>query len=434
MPQPLLRHVGPFGPRDPTTNTGGRRVQLIRIVAITVVGVAATACIDRTPVEEIASTNLMVDDTLAVSVRAPQSLSRQWSSDVAESVWTPTTLSAIRRLGVGANVLVATDGREVAGFLLTQKAPYTVGSNGAGPGEFQRIASLTVDSMGRVLIIDPVQGRVLAFDSLGATLPSDSRQMAVASDWSVYGGIPSESGRVGDVVVWNRGVISVDGLEDSTHVVRLVDTGRVEHIFEVPEGPWASIGGFPAKRDAFGPRALVSIDETDGVAVSDGVDYKIRWWRPGRDPEFLQIVRSWQPASAQNDLEPSAQLLDELGPGGQMLRTVAEGQSRGEFKNAIDHLALVGQQRLLVKVVDSTARYHPYFLGRLPELRPQHWTWEVYSGDGELLGQLRIVSTFTPHRLKGCLLWGVSEGEDGTQSIARIDLRDACGWVVGPRT
>ena len=158
------------------------------------------------------------------------------------------------------------------------------------------------------------------------------------------------------------------------------------------------------------------------------MDYVIRWWRPGATPQMLRIERGWRRAVAGGELEPPPGLLEGLGPTGEMLTKVANGQERGDLKNAVEQLVLVGQGRLLVKVVDSTARYHPYYLGRLPELRPSHWTWEVLDHEGSLRGQLRLPSAFTPSRVVGCELWGVLEQPDGTQAVARVGLAGACGW------
>jgi hypothetical protein len=159
------------------------------------------------------------------------------------------------------------------------------------------------------------------------------------------------------------------------------------------------------------------------------VDYVIRWWRPDGSPRVLRIERAWQRVPAGQELEPPDELIDGLGPPGAMLRRVLDGQERGEFRNAIDKLVLIGPGRLLVQVVDSTFQYHPYVLGRFPDLRPPHWTWEVFDDAGELRGQLGLPSRFMPHHLMGCQLWGVADAEDGEQSVARIDLGGACEWV-----
>lgn len=335
----------------------------------------------------------------------------------------------MRGTAIGARIIVATDGKQVVGFRLGDGTTFAVGTNGAGPGEYKRVASVSIDADDQVTVVDPQLSRVLVFDADGQALPDQQRQLATESSWNVTAVVPVLPGTTGDLAAWDHGLISVDGLEDSMRMVCMLTGKSAETLFEVAEGLWATVGGVPAKREAYGPRALVALDSQDGAAVSTGTDYTDRWWRPDAMPAMLRIEREWHRAPADHDLEPEPALLDGLGPTGAMLKQIADGQERGDVKNAVDKLVLVGGGLLLAKVVDFTAHYHPYYRGRLPELRPAHWTWEVFDAEGTLLGQLRLPSAFTPSRLVGCELWGVREELDGTQAIARADVTAACGWI-----
>lgn len=390
---------------------------------------ALAACASESPDPKLTVTQSVVGDTTVVAIHGPQLLERTWTSDSVETVWTPEELGAVRRIAVGAGVIVASDGGRVVGFRLVDGTTFPIGTSGEGPGEYRRVASVTIDSTGQVMVVDPRQGRVLVYNAAGEALPAEARPLAASPAWNVQVVSPAPPGATGDLVAWDRGFIGVDGFEDTMHVVHLTDDSTFRALFAVPQGLWGSFDGVPAKREAYGPRAIVALDRRAGAAVTTGTDYLIRWWRPDATPQMLRIEREWPRAVAGQEREPPQELLDGLGPTGTMVRTVVAGQARGEVKHAIDQLVLIGHGRLLVKVVDSTSHYHPYFLGRLPELRPAHWTWEVFDAAGGLRGQLRLASAFTPHRLLACQLWGVKEEEDGTQSVARIDLDDACEWV-----
>ena len=382
-----------------------------------------TSTVDRATVRQT-----MVGDTVVLAIEAPPGVSPSVTIDSVTPVWTPEEFRAIRGLAIGKRILAATDGRGVLGFDREGGTAFPVGVSGEGPGEYRRVAAVVIGSRDQITVADPMQARVLQFDSAGRALPEAARALGMQSSWSVRAVAPGLAESMTELVAWDHGLISVDGLEDSLRVAAVVAADSAETLFMVPEGLWATIDGVPAKRDAYGVRALVGLDPRDGAAVSTGVDYVIRWWRPGATPQMLRIERGWRRAVAGGELEPPPGLLEGLGPTGEMLTKVANGQERGDLKNAVEQLVLVGQGRLLVKVVDSTARYHPYYLGRLPELRPSHWTWEVLDHEGSLRGQLRLPSAFTPSRVVGCELWGVLEQPDGTQAVARVGLAGACGW------
>lgn len=403
-------------------------VPVIRAMQSTVCLTALLACSEG-PSSKLTSTRSQVGDTTVVTIHGPQLLAIRSTIPSVESVWSPPDLRAVRSIAVGDRVIVATDGRRVVGLSRESGATFAVGANGEGPGEYRRVSSVAIDQAGQIMAIDPLQRRVLSFDATGRPLTEGQRQLDTESSWNVSAAIATDPGAAAFLISWDHGLIDVDGLEDSMRVMHIPSRDSATVLFVVPEGQWGTIGGVPAKRQAYGPRALVALDEADGAAVSTGTGYTIRWWRPGAQPAMLRIEREWRNAPTGSELEPDQSLLDGLGPTGEMLRRIAAGQERSERKNAIDHLVLVGQGRLLAKVVDSTARYHPYYLGRLPELRPPHWTWELFDTEGVLLGQLLLPSAFTPVRMLGCQLWGSLEELDGTQAVARADLGEACGWM-----
>jgi hypothetical protein len=334
----------------------------------------------------------------------------------------------VRRFGVGAGVVVASDGGRVIGFRLTDGTTFPVGMRGEGPGEYRRVASVTMDSAGQITVVDPGQGRVLRFDATGRALPEQARPLTASPAWNVQFVTPAHAGSIGDLIVWDRGVVSLHD-EDTLRVVRLLPDSSSQALFAIPQGMWTRVDGVLAKRVAYGPQPLIAVHSRAGAVATTGTDYLIRWWRPDATPQMLRIEREWQREVAGQEREAPEEVIAGLGQRAAMLRTVVAGQDRGEYKHAIDKVVLIGPGRLLVKVVDSTWHYHPYLLGAIPELRPPHWTWEVFDATGELRGQLRLASTFMPHRLVACHLWGVTEAEDGTQSVARIDLGDACEWV-----
>jgi len=90
------------------------------------------------------------------------------------------------------DVVVATDGKTI--FVTANNTHRVVviardgtvqrgwGGNGAEPGQFNYPATLTLDSSGRVLVVDVLNSRVQAFDAAGAPLAQFGAQGAKPGD------------------------------------------------------------------------------------------------------------------------------------------------------------------------------------------------------------------------------------------------------------
>lgn len=315
------------------------------------VALALAACATDPPDSELTITRTIVGDTAVVAIRGPQGLQRSWTSDSIHAVWTPEDFGAVRRFDVGAGVVVASDGGRVIGFRLADGTTFPVGVRGEGPGEYRRVASVTMDSAGQITVVDPGQGRVLRFDATGQALPEQARPLTASPAWNVQFVTPAHAGSTGDLIVWDRGFVSLHD-EDTLRVLRLLPDSGTQALFAIPQGMWTRVDGVLAKREAYGPQPLIAVHSRAGAVATTGTDYLIRWWRPGATPEMLRIEREWQREVAGQEREAPEELIAGLGQRAAMLRTVVAGQDRGEFKHAIDKVVLIGPGRLLVKVVD----------------------------------------------------------------------------------
>src|SRR5690606_33921752 len=124
-------------------------------------------------------------DTAVVTIRGPQELARTSTFDVVESIWTPTELTAVRRMAIGERSLIATDGRRVFGFRREDSTDFAVGVRGAGPGEYRLVSSIAIDSLGETTVVDGMQSRVLTFDADGQGQPDQARPLASQPHWAV---------------------------------------------------------------------------------------------------------------------------------------------------------------------------------------------------------------------------------------------------------
>jgi hypothetical protein len=231
------------------------------------------------------------------------------------------------------------------------------------------------------------------------------------------------------IAAFDHGIVAVDGTEDTVRVVGLSWDERIDTILNVADGPWAEFGGSLAKREAYGHRALLSMVAGE-VATSQAEGFEVYWWSARRSPSYTKIVREWRRAPARGDTPPTVAQLESLGRTRDVVEKIVAGQQYGTLKHSVDRLALVGPGVLFVKPVTEAYVYHPYYYGRLPELAPSHWLWEVYHPDGNLVEQLYIASAFVPHLIDGCFLYGVQTSSDGLQEVASIDLGAICDGIV----
>jgi hypothetical protein len=50
-------------------------------------------------------------------------------------------------------------------------------------------------------------------------------------------------------------------------------------------------------------------------------------------------------------------------------------------------------------------------------------TWDVFSEDGRLLGEVAMPARFTLHKIRGSRIYGVERDELGVQRVARLRIR-----------
>jgi hypothetical protein len=164
-----------------------------------------------------------------------------------------------------------------------------VGRQGGGPGEFQRVTGIVMDSEDSVYVFDPGQGRLSVYSPALELVRTNSTTNALSGDGSFIDG----------VMVLNQGIRTPERLGYPLHVVDR--DGRVSSSFGTQ-----TPGPFPLEQ-----RTAVEWRETapagDGTVWSARVnEYGIERWDPaGRLVEALARDVPWFPAwqTPENDVE-----------------------------------------------------------------------------------------------------------------------------------
>lgn len=398
-----------------------RSVRFLPIVLVAFLG-----CSEADGDGGVAMTTVVRADTILVTVAAPDSLpSLLVTLDSARIVWTPQELGRPNGMVVGPDGRVTvSDGAHLYAWQPGADTTEAVGREGSGPGEYRSIRGMVVEKDGSLLVLDARQRRMMHFDGKGKS----------GSAWLVSRDFAYDP---------------FLALMDSTPVVlvgaRLVRTGEPpDTLFLKPasgdtaaflgrlvqlvwaEGPNGMLG----PRDAYPPQALVSGTARAGFAFSDGLQYDIRWWRPGSSPHWLHLIRTWVPPPTSIDRKPPQQILEEM-PGGPNMIQLIEAMQKGEHKYSLEDIVLMPGGTLWVMPVDSSYVYHPWYYSQLPELRQPTRLWEIFGADGTLRAQVRLSSMFGPRAIHNCLLYGFVEDINGVYSVGTIPLRTLCGALAG---
>lgn len=393
-----------------------------------IIALIATAACSPSPAADIAVARDTLGDTILVTVVAPMTLAdRRWEADSVRPLFTPTDMRRIVAVSHHRGTVYLTDGSTVIGWRAGTGEGSPIGTNGAGPGEYRRVAAMSVGQDGTLHLLDESQSKIVSFDSGGTAL----RDTLIDASWGAGAGLLGLAAFPdgGWITATDRDMVDPGGLEDSVNVMLHRPGTPPVMLFRVADGTYLLVPPYVVERQVYGRRSKVSLSAAQGAAVSSGEDYHIWWWRPDASPAFTRITREWQRATTEGMEElPEAQRAG-LGDTGPALLEALAGQELGSHKNAVEHLVLFDNGTLLVQVVDSTHRYHPTWLRRFPELRPPHYTWELFGSDGALLGQLVLPSRFRPFVWRECELLGIAADDDGVESLVSVELGEACGWV-----
>jgi hypothetical protein len=384
------------------------------------------ACAEARGGTEVSSTKAMEGDTAVVTIAAPESLPDLLVTlDTPSVIWTPEELGRPNGLVVGPDGRVTiSDRAHVYAMPPGVDTTENVGREGGGPGEYRSVSALLGEPDGAFILLDARARRMVHFspDGVADSTWSANLDFAPSSFLATMDG--------GLVVLIGPRLVRTGEPPDTLYLKPASgDTGVV--LGKLLQYVWAqTASGILAPRDAYPPKALVAGSATAGFAFSNGLDYTIRWWRPGGSPNWVRISRAWVPPSPSIDRDPPESVLAQVSDHDQ-LRDMVSGLVRGDHKNSLDEIALMPGGALWTRPVDSSYVYHPWYYNQLAELRQPARLWEVLGADGELRAQVRLSSMFTPKTVHDCQLYGFLENSDGAYAVATVPLGAACGKLSG---
>lgn len=379
------------------------------------------ACTGAEPDPGVAVSSSAVSDTIAVTIQAPESLPAiEVELDSARVLWTPEELGRPNAMAVGPDGRITiSDGHRLYAWQPGADTTENVGRTGSGPGEYRSISGLVTRPDGSLLALDWRQQRLLRFDPTGA--PDSTWNIETQVTQTTFLALMDSE----PVITTGRGIVHLGEPADTLYI-RTADSASQE-LGHITLFVWTQAGaGVLIPRDAYPSLPRLAGSATAGFAFSDGLNYEIRWWRPGASPAWLHLTRAWSPPPQSIDREPPKELVDHLQMRGTMLKAIVNGEARGEHKYSLEDLMLMPGGTLWVRPVDSSYVYSPEYYAQLSELRQPTRLWEVFGRDGKLRAQVRLSSMFTPETAHDCQLYGFLEDSDGAFSVAVVPLGDQC--------
>ena len=385
------------------------------------------ACAEARGGATVSSTSASEGDTTLVTITAPESLpGLMVPLDSPRVVWTPEELGRPTGMAVGPDGrITVSDRAHIYAWQPGSDSTESISRAGAGPGEFRIVSSLLAQPNGSVLVLDGSQRRIVRLDERG----TPDSTWTLAADPAQQNFLAEMDGEL--LIATGRGLVHT-GEPPDTLYLRLGSDTTGPALGSVPLYVWMELeNGTLAPRDRYPRRAHLAGSATAGFAFSDGLQYDIRWWRPGKAPAWLHLSRSWTPPLQSVDREPPGSLLATLRDSGNFVKQMNEQQQGGERKYSIEALALMPGGALWVRPVDESYVYRLAYYVQLSELRQPTWLWEVFGADGTLRAQVLLSSMFTPKAVHDCQLYGFLEDRDGVYSVAMVPLGGACGKLGG---
>lgn len=381
-----------------------------------------SSCSHETPVTQWSGTVDSTGDT--ITVLTTTSPTAEWPPvEIVDSVrvlWSNEALdrpSAIATEGDHLYVADRTQIHVLGGPGYSEVS--TIGRQGRGPGEFRSIDGLAVTNGDTLLVWDGAQRRLTWMLRSGRIV----RTRSVIPPPRYQGARRAllRTGPEGLILAWSSGLVQPMAPPDSV-VLTLMrwndDTARV--LATIPDIAWVDGGMMLGPRYPFGQRPVFTVGDSGLYAYSDGVTYCVTVKRLGGGG-VRQICRRWDRQLVDG---ANAAPADTAGIGtfGRPFAAIVAKQEFGREKNSLDDIRLDAAGQLWVRVVDSSLRYHPMYIDRLPQLRPAHYLWEVFDTGGKLARRVALPGRFKPLAVSPQHILGLLEDVDGTLSVARVDM------------
>lgn len=325
-----------------------------------------------------------------------------------------------REIAVGMNGDVyVSDGFRIIVVDSGGRAKTSLGRRGRGPGEFTEVTAIAAAGPDTLVAWDGQQRRLTWLGvQTGRVLTSQevlrAARYASAGRAGVLAVLPT-----GIRLAWRAEFVLPDGPPDTVFVTHHDPAGDAvpEVLGRITLSPWHRFGEINARREPFGPRDRIAVGPDGTVAFGDGVSYCVTILLPeersARPPTCIPWRRA-PIADARRVLtgQPVAGL-----PEAPVIGTIVRGQDYSAVRNSYDELVVDDRRRIWVRVVDSTHRWHPGYMARLPELRPPTYHWEVRDISGRLVAAYDATSRFRITAIRHGRAYGVFEEEDGSETV-----------------
>lgn len=305
------------------------------------------------------------------------------------------------------------------------KSVRTVGRGGKGPGEYGRIHGVFLWPGDSILVFDGYQLRLTWHAWNGSVIRT---QPLSPSRWERATGRRTDLHVVDGTVVlaWAPNLVRPGGPPDTVVLEALnidADAGRTVALVE--DVSWVRSPTITGPRFPFGSRALYGVSHAGTVVYSEGVDYCFTI-RPLAPMPLRHVCREWmrQPVGTAG-APPAAIADDELGRLGSALPPLVAVQEFGPHMNSIEEIRIDDEERVWVRVVDSTYKDHPFYLANLPRIRPSFYTWEIFDPSGRLTARIALPSRFSPLDFVDGVAFGTLVRDDGTIALASVRYDDS---------
>lgn len=305
-----------------------------------------------------------------------------------------------------------------------------MGQRGSGPGELSQAAGPVFVTPGDTVVVpDLMQQRITLYTASGEPAGSEPLPMTggIATKWMET---PSQD------IIQQATVMALPGQEDvdpKNLLIRREPTGEViDTVLEMPIGETVSFAGNTPSITLFEPEPMWTMGPDGRLYTGINAEYSLNVY--STDGELLRIVRrpfERRPISDsdQADLRRIIEgLWREQGMQPEALQMLSQALQFAEFYPAYANILGGPDHTLWVQAIQTPDEIRE--AGGTFDIQDMgSATWEIFDGDGQLLGTLRMPPRFTPLAFIDGDLYGVLRDDLDVQYVARMVVQR--GETVG---
>lgn len=325
-----------------------------------------------------------------------------------------------RSLAKNGDQLIIGDHTQLHLLRLGDRKLATVGRQGEGPGEFQSVVAVAGTPSGDILVLDERQGRLTVLDSAGVY--KSSQQLKSLDMLRVPRSNVLTAFQDGVILAWGAGVVNPNGEPFDVAVVWQGYSGQLEEIARLKDVEMVDGGRMIIPRNPYGARPLVAVGPGGAVATSDGLDYCVTIRKVGAST-VRRLCREWERLPAESD--PSVSRLRSMVHVKELSEVALEarlGNEELDIRNSIEGMLLDSSGNLWVQVLQPDTRYSIMIRYSWSELRPEYYTWDVFSPSGHRLAEVLFPNRFVPLLIDGQHVYGTLELDTGELVIAQFEV------------